>query len=246
MMLAAYFDESESQGDPPNVMTVAGYLVKATQAKRMTREIIKGHSKFGIDYFHQSECAGGGGQYAHLGEPGCIQAQDYLRAIIKRRTIMGAGVSISIDQYTSIIGKGPDNPTPYAFAMLSAMQIVKSWVDRTGFEGGISYFFENGYKDEANGKRFMDYLLQIEQARRDYRMLTWSHANKRDIPPLQAADMLAWYTNQEFSRFKRGKTERRKDFAALLRPQDHRIDHNRETLTKLRKVFDEHGGAVLL
>ena len=60
----------------------------------MTREIERGHTEFGITHFHQTDCAQGEGEYKPLGKPRCIQAQDYLRAIIKRRTIMGVGVNI--------------------------------------------------------------------------------------------------------------------------------------------------------
>lgn len=246
MLLAAYFDESESQGASPNVMTVAGYLVKDEQAKRMSREIARGQALFGIEYFHQNECAQGRDQYAHLDKAGCIKAQDYLRTIIKRRTILGRGVSINIDQYLDIFGDGPNVPTPYAFACISVMISVRRWIEETAFDGKIAYFFESGFKDERNGRRFIDYLMQLEEARRAYRMVSFAHANKREIAPLQAADMLAWYTNQEFSRVKIGKTERRKDFAALLRPQDMRMDHNRETLERFKRLLDEHGGSVLM
>lgn len=245
MLLAAYFDESESQGAPPNVMTVAGYLIKDTQAKRMTREIGKGHERFGIPYFHQSECAQGNGVYAHLSKPQCVEAQDYLRAIIKRRTIMGVGANINIDDYERIVGVGPDTPTPYAYAMIGAMNAIRNWIDRTGFDGEIAYFFEDGYKDERNGKRFIDYLM-YGRGLEPYRLVSHAHVNKRSYFPLQAADMLAWYTNQEFTRHKSGRTERRKDFAALLRPQDRRMDHTPESLADFRRIVDEYGSAALL
>lgn len=246
MLLAAYFDESESQGDPPNVMTVAGYLVKDAQAKRMTREIIKGHDLFGIEFFHQAECALGVDQYAHLTKPERVKAQDYLRAVIKRRTMLGRAVSISIDQYRRILGDGPDVPTPYAFACISAFVSIRRWIEASGFDGRISYFFESGYKDQSNGRRFVDYLMYTDAAKQRYRMASFAHADKRDVPPLQASDMLAWYTNQEFSRLKNDKTERRKDFAALIRPQDMRMDHTRESLERFKRLLDKHGTSVLM
>ena len=247
MLLAAYFDESESQGQPPNVMTVAGYLANATQAKRMTREIGKGHTRFGIEFFHQNECAQGSGQYAHLDKPECVKAQDYLRAIIKRRTMLGRAASINIDQYLEIVGQGPNIPTPYAYACLSVMNSIRRWIEETGFDGKIDYFFESGYKDQRNGKRFIDYMTEIDETKSLYRMIGYGHYDKREIWPLQTADMLAWYTNQEFTRHKANKTERRKDFSALLRapPIDMRMDHNRESLEAFKRVLDEHGGSVL-
>jgi hypothetical protein len=247
MLLGAYFDESESQGAPPNVLTVAGYLVKDVQAKRMTREIGKRLARFGIEFFHQTECAQGTGQYVHLDKAERVQAQDYLRAIIKRRTMIARAASINIDDYLEIVGEGPGIPTPYAYACISVMNSVRRWIEETGFNGKIDYFFESGYKDERNSKRFVEYMTELDELKSLYCMIGHGHYNKRDVFPLRAADMLAWYTNQEFSRVKLGKVERRKDFAALLRPPpiDMRMDHNRTSLTELKRILDEFGGSIV-
>ena len=246
MLLAAYFDESESQGPPPNVMTVAGYLVKSGQAHKMTREIGKGHAKFGISGFHQNDCAGGWGDYQGMETPERVKAQDYLRAVIKRRTIAGYAANVNIQDYKRIVGEGPDVPTPYAYVMFGVMGCVRRWIETTGFDGEIAYYFERGYKDETNGRRFIDYLMQGAESRADYRMATWTHADKRDLFPLQAADMLAWYCNQQFTRAKRGQYDYRKDFKALIRPQDRRIDHTPESLADFREVLDLHGNSALM
>ena len=54
----AYFDESGDDGGFP-IMTVGGYLVKPSNARRLERKWRRLLRKYKLPYFHMVECAHG-------------------------------------------------------------------------------------------------------------------------------------------------------------------------------------------
>lgn len=226
---------------PPNVLTVAGYLTEDSQVSIMDRKIVAECLRLGLSHFSQCDCAQGAKEYDGWSIEKRLDAQKILLSIIHEHTIFGSAVSINIDDYFDIVGGSRDVPTPYAFAMIGGMNIVRNWIDRTDFRGDIAYILENGYKDQGNGRKFIDYLLRAEGNQADYHIVSFAHSSKKKVRPLQAEDMLAWYSNQEFSRYNKGNPIRRKDFDALLRPQDMHTLHNPQSLMEFREVLDKHG-----
>lgn len=237
----AYFDESESQGVAIPVMTVGGYLFEADAAVRFDKRAKHDLEDLGIPYFHQTDCANAGGHYRGLGKEKCIESQNRLIRNIKKRSIFGFATSININQYRRIVGEGVGVPEPYTYALIGGMNAVKNWIERTGYQGDVAYFFEDGCRHKADAASFMEnIMLSSDKSREFYRCIHWGFSDKRKVRPLQAADMIAWFTNQEFTRFQKGMTNRRRDFEALLRPQDRRIDHNEKSLRDLRDLLDKH------
>lgn len=241
MLVEAYFDESEGQVSRPRVITVAGFLFKSEQSMRFSRDAKKHLDRLGLSHFHQTDCANGNGEYASLSMAQRIKAQDLLRANIKRRALKACAANINLDDYQDIFKDYSRAPSAYSYALMGCMNIVRHWIETTGYVGDIAYFFEDGYKHKGDADGFVSELLSNPAAKADYRYISHAFEDKRKVKPLQAADMLAWYTNQEFTRIMRGELDRRKDFAALLRLQDTRIDHTRETLTDFRDVLINAG-----
>lgn len=241
VLVQAYFDESETQASEPKILTVAGYLFYSEQSFRFNRDAKNHLSKLGLTHFHQTDCANGRKEYEKLSKDNRIKAQKLLIGNIRRRTIMGCGANINVEQYEEIFKNYKRAPSAYAYAVISCLNIVRSWIERSKYEGDIAYFFESGFRDRSDADQFLNEILYTEDSKRDYRYISHTFAEKKKYKPLQAADMLAWFTNQEFTRIMRGKPDRRKDFEALLRPQDIQIDHTPESLTDLRRVLLEVG-----
>ena len=71
-MMEAYFDESGTHRDSP-LMCVTGYIIDADQCRRFQTEWDEVLSKYGVPYFHMSDCAHGTGVFA-----GVVIRRDFL------------------------------------------------------------------------------------------------------------------------------------------------------------------------
>lgn len=240
MLVHAYLDESGTHGNEPNVITVAGYLFKSEQSHRFSRECAKILKRFALEYFHQTDCANGYGQYNSMTKLERVSCQNELMAIIRRRSIKGFAASINVEQYGRLVEPNGQRPSAYTYALTGCLNNIRSWIESSKYTGEICYYFESGYKHQSDAERFIREDLALPRNGQMYRYLSHEFAGKRDCLPLQAADMLAWFTSQEFVRWKRGNTDRHKDFEALLRPQDTRILHNKDSLQKFRDIMDAH------
>jgi hypothetical protein len=240
--LEVYVDESLSETNEPQVITCAGYVFRDTQAQRFTRDARKHLERLGLDFFHQTDCANAQDQYEGWELDDCLLAQKLLRENIKRRTMWGFATSINVRDYERIVGgDGLYVPTAYTYALTGCFAALRRWIEESGYQGDVSYFIESGYAHQSDAQRFIsEVLLRTEETAHKYRAVGAGFYDKRKVIPLQAADMLAWYAAQEFTRYKRGWKVRRKDFQALLRPDiDMRMDHNPESLRKFRETLIE-------
>jgi hypothetical protein len=242
VLCEAYFDESVSHGSK-RIVTVAGYLFKKRQAELFSRKARRFLRKKGMPFFHQTDCAVGGKYYKDMDTNERRECQDFLIENIHLRALYGFSTSVNADDYEKIVGIGNNIPTPYAFALTGCFNAVRNWTKLNKFKGKIAYFIEQGCEHERDARRFLsDYILAGEQNKQFYFHGSDTFADKRCVMPLAAADMLAWYTNQEFTRLEKGLQTRRKDFDALLRFQDRRIDHSPTSLREFRELLDKYEG----
>lgn len=241
----AYVDESGThQGSP--ILTVAGYLFKREQARRFSRDWRKDLARLGLPAAHQSDCANGRGAYADMDMADRIKSECLLIENIKRRTVFGFGISVDPEMYADIVLAGGKNaPSAYTFALQGCFTIIRRWAARTEFDGKISYFFESGHRSQREASRYIsEALLKSDESKAKHRYTSHSFVEKDAAPELQAADMLAWQFQHHRARQKIGIDAPRKDFLALIRPQDMSIDHNEESLRRFRRDIIDKGWMI--
>ena len=124
VLVEVYVDESVSKTNEPQVITCAGYAFWSVQAQRFARDARKDLERFGLPYFHQTDCANAQGHYEGWALADCLLAQRLLRENIKRRSIFGFGVSINVRDYERIVGSGRVIPTPYSNCLAGCMVAV--------------------------------------------------------------------------------------------------------------------------
>lgn len=230
-LAVAYMDESVSDEKEPGVLTLAGYLFtleNASEAEARARAHLEG---VGLDFYHQVDCAHGAKQYASMTPKERDSCQRELISNIHAHAEFGFCCNINLAHFREVIGDSAYQA--YGVAAISCLNTIKYWTHESGFDGRISYLIEDGYKEKADAQRALLKMAELAPDYHRFRSLTF--ASKKDEPLLGAADMLAWFTAQEFTKRKRGeKFKRRKDFEALLRPVDLRADYNWRKLSAIK------------
>lgn len=229
-----YLDESGTHDDSPN-MTMAGYLFRADQAQRFTRDWAKDLKRIGLPCAHMTDCANGYGDYRDMELEERIQSEKLLIQHIKRRSLFGFGVSLDPHYYAKAVDDIKGAPSAYTFCVLSCITMVRRWIERTNYDGKIAYFFEAGHRHANEADQFMnDIPANGPERMKKFAYLSHTFIDKREALPLQAADMLAWQSCHFKNRFDQGFTKARADFLALVRPQDITNDYTHDHIDAWR------------
>jgi hypothetical protein len=80
------------------------------------------------------------------------------------------------------------------------MASVVGWCDRYHYTGKVSYFFEQGHRHQALTNGIVEQLRVSLVGKNGLRYHSHSFANRRDVRPLQAADLLAYEWTKELIR----------------------------------------------
>lgn len=232
-----YIDESGTHDGSP-VLTMSGYLFRSEQAKRFGRDWQKELDRLGLPCAHMTDCATGNGDYAGFTVEKRLESEIKLIEHIKRRSVFGFSVSLQPERYAEILAGETEAPSPYTFALMGCLSVVRRWVERTDYTGKIAYFFEAGHRHQKEANGYLnDVVTKNELAAERFAYVAHSFVDKRAAPPLQAADMLAWQTHHYHARWLKGHVEARKDFLALIRPGDVTLNYLDASLLQFRDAY---------
>lgn len=222
-----YIDESYDDQAPP-ILCIAGYIYKKRKAKEFSRDWANYLRRKGLPYFHMAEAA-------HT-KSGIFKGRPELARevegeLIKRTrkmTEIGLATTINEDDYAEFVGPREGMHSAYATALLMFMTQVRRWVNRTGFDGQIAYFFEAGHAHQNDANAFMTWLFESERIAKKYNYAGHAFLPKA-TPGLHPADLLAWQWRLETKRaLDPNRTrDRRADLKALLRDHDVYMDWTR-------------------
>lgn len=234
-----YMDESYVGKADAEHLHVVGYLFRKQGARLFTQEWGRTLKRVGLPYFHMAECAHGTGVFKDMDKSDRIALQTRLIALTHQHTVFGFGVTVNQPAYREIIHGAEGMPeSPYAFAAFSALMRIRKWCNQTAFTGSISFMFEAGHEDSGKADDFLKWFFDIDVIAAKNRY--GGHAFlPKSTPCLHPADMLAWQWNAEVARRHDPKRRpQRKDFLALVRPQDAVVEYDRKKLLELRAVLD--------
>src|SRR5579863_4180303 len=231
VMLEAYLDESGTHRNSP-VMCIAGYVLDSEQCKKLDAEFAEVLHKHGLEFFHMGDCAHGAKAFKTLSKPDRIAIARRMIETIKLRVNVGVAVAIAEADYNAVV---PEKHriflgTAYTYCTQAVLELIGQWADSKDFTGTIAYFFESGHANQSEANCFLHHIMTAPEHKRlqkFYRYGSHTFANKRDIRPLQAADILAW---QWLKNHNLRPVKRRMDFLSLMRAP-HLFKHlNREQL----------------
>ena len=217
----AYFDESGSH-DGSAVLCVAGYLIDSDGVPAFNQEWSAVLLQKGLTHFHMKDCAHGNGEFRHLSKQDRVWVAQRLIEIIKSHVIRGIGAMMVASVYEKLMPYHHNLGGAYNYCIWHCLEGVGIWADEAGFDGSTSYFFEGGHKSQSEANRIMSLAFGEGEARKKFRYSSHSFVDKKKVPGVQAADLLAW---QMYTDWRHGmeKRPRRKDFASLIDGRKHRV-----------------------
>lgn len=199
-MLRLYLDESYSHPPTPLVYTVAGYIATDTDWRKFQKEWRRELDRAGIDFFHMAKYEARKKEYEDWSNEKRVEVLRRLHRTIHRRVLTGFASSVVVADYNEVMhpnirqGYGE----PHEFAVISCMKHIRDWGKQKGYHEHIAYILESGSDREKIVNKVFQYM--DEEQRREYRIGSWTFADKRDLNPLQAADILAYEMTKEMCR----------------------------------------------
>ena len=198
-MLKAFIDDSGS-GDT-KYFVMAGYLgsVSAWECFDERWRSVLDHSPR-VPYFHAVEANSlrSDGVWAGITEQERDSKIDGLIEVIKSLDIQAVYVRLKQSDYNEIFkGKVPEKWDSWYYCLFSSFVSLSGLVLAEGFgsEGPIEFVFDNHEKYKKHGQQFYEgsRLLIQEQTAPNIHF-----RDDKDLPPLQAADLLAWQVRRAF------------------------------------------------
>lgn len=203
-MLDAYFDDSGTGLDSP-VFVIAGYVGAPTQwaefSNRWDAVLKKPHrlKPEGLAYFKASHAMARTGEF----EGWTIEERDYrlreLLSLVPEYDLNGVFVVIPIEPYRRIFtyldGKGIVDEVKFTF-------------DRTGHRKNLESQWET-------------FLSATPEKYRSRIVETMAFESEVGLPPLQAADAIAWYIRRQYHELEKDNLEYRNEIFEPLFSKEH-------------------------
>lgn len=238
VLAEVFIDESGTDLGSP-VMCLAGHVYTSENAKKLSAAWKEVLDEYGLPFFRMSACAHGTWPFDALSKQQCIDVEIKMIALIRQYSDYGFATSVKEQEYLSVMPSELREAigSPYSFCIRQCLTLVNNWIKLSKFEGKVAYFFEAGHDSQGEADRFLKDDFKHSRMTEHFHYVAHTFADKKEVRPLQAADLLAW---QWFTDRKRpeGKAQR-KDLAALIRPQDTVIDYSAKMISDLSAFLYE-------
>lgn len=203
------------------MLCVAGFIAEKDACVQMDADWAAALEKFDLPYFRMSACAHGTEPFDHLSMDQRIQVEKEMIAIIKRSISYGIAITVEPEKYEAIMPEHPELGTAYSFCAHSCLVAVRGWADENSYQGKVAYFFESGHPSQPEANEIMNDIFRNPDLNKSYRYVSHAFADKREVRPLQAADMIAWQWFTDHKRRTVGKALRpRLDCMELMLSDD--------------------------
>jgi len=194
-----YFDESGTHDDS-EAAVVAGFVSNETKWKAFSQSWQKVLADSGLGYFRMSEFENRRGQFAGWTENEKRTLLSKLLPIIHEHTFWSIGCIVLRQQFDELVSSEAKEicGDAYGFAALicwrnlgQLFQSEDAWMDCR---------MEAGAKGSGSLELLVEEDLKFPSWREAHRIHSLSFLDKREFPPLQAADILAYELYKQSSR----------------------------------------------
>ncbi len=232
----AYFDETNTHKGAER-LCVGGYIFHKEDAEEQAMRWADLLGKWNLPYFHMVDCAHNCGAFSHLDKTECDMAAREAIQIIKGTASAGIGVTVLESEYLEIVPASKSFGSAYDTCARDVITGVASWIENTGFEGYMHYYFEEGTDTESNASFCILQMVRDKEIRKESCYDGHSFVSKIRSPGVQAADILAWHVGQACKRALQGRPMR-KDFDSLCEIP-HKVVHiTREMLKERAEIIN--------
>jgi hypothetical protein len=214
-MLSAYFDESGTHKQAP-IIVIAGWIAGDKEWIKFSNKWQAVLTKYNLPYFHMSEWEGGHGLYKNMTEKEKRLLIDRLTTIIKKHASIGIFGAFHRSTYDEVLREiyGDDYKNkfvkPYGVCAMRCIETTRRWMTSKSLDGPLAYVFETGARYSG---QFFEAFKAMQKIPRLKRMYPggMSFYDKRDMLPLQAADILAYEMYRELINHTKNHLNPRRD-----------------------------------
>ena len=220
-------------------MCIAGYILWVNHARSMDVEWCTLLKSYDVPFIHMTDIANNQGVFRKLAKQQWCDLVASCIGLIKKYAFEGYAVVVKPEYFNRVESK----EDLYGICVRLCIAKMLLWLYQMDIKAGMSLFFEAGHKDQRKAKEVIaNWPMERALWKRYYRSHTF--ADKRHLPLLQAADLLAWqctkYVKDKISE-KRGP---RKDFISLME-HPHQVDvvlpgHLKATIISSRSIHNLH------
>ncbi|MBN4064589.1 DUF3800 domain-containing protein [Dehalococcoides mccartyi] len=189
----AYFDESGTQ-DGAEVIAVGGFVAESSRWRLFTEEWQATIHSYDLDYFHMTDFESYQGPYASWTTDELKNCINQLLDIIHRHVIQSVGIIIPLRSFDQIMSERAKSICGDAYGLAA----IQCWANlaSTARDPRIDSAFEVVMEDGAKGKGSLLEVVRAASGDSEWfennRISSLSFEDKREFPPLQAADILAY------------------------------------------------------
>jgi hypothetical protein len=195
LTLHGYFDESGTHCGS-RAVSVAGYLSTADRWLDFEKEWKQALCEYGLcpGYFHMTDFVARRGIYADWTDDERRDRLAKLICIINRNTLASVGFALPMRDYYSSFSQAAKRYTggAYGLAAVSCFMDASRAIQPEYAAARIAYVFERGVKGRGQVMKVFDQAWDSLELREKHRLLSLKYEDKRDLVPLQAADILAY------------------------------------------------------
>jgi hypothetical protein len=210
-MLTVYCDDSGTD-EESSVAVVAGYISNVAQWELFTKEWMKALKDVGINQMHRADLENFQGEFKKWNPERRTALIIRLQQIIKRRTKTPIASMVIKEDFEQFIHDPLKKSVGgvYGFLAYTCLVGVEQWCSQSSrrHSDPIQWVFEDGTK----GSHQVAQMFQATYADKVYRQRSrlggWSFLRK-DMAPLQSADLLAYECFKFISNQVVGKIQRR-------------------------------------
>ena len=239
--VSCYFDESGTHHGS-QVLCVGGYCFEKQKAKELNRKIKAALQAWGISYFRMTDCAHKTGQFKDKTKEECIRIETRLIELIHAHAAQGIAVTINEQEFDDNMPNDRRIGDAYACCAHLMLCGIRAWIQQQPHIDRVHFVFEAGHKSQSMANQIMNTLFQNPVSRKAHRYVGHLFMDKKEIPLLQTADLLAWQCHTDRKHTLDGRPQR-KDFIALRDGAHHVIKHlDGEMMQALNTTFEELSG----
>lgn len=209
-----YLDETEAGGERP-VLAVAGLAFRKDDAIRQSQAWEEMLSKWGLPFFHMTDCATKSGVFKHLSANECDIAAREAIGIIRDTVSAYVRVSVELSAFAEELKIIAHLGGAYEWCAISALPAISRWCDASNDVSKVHYFFEGGAVAQANASYRISEMVSDPMIREGCKYSGMSFVEKASSPGVQAADIVAWHCGKDAKRAFAGQPMRN-DLVALI------------------------------
>jgi len=201
MTYTAYFDESGTHDDSQFVV-VSGYVSSVQKWVEFSAQWMAALREWGLEFFHMTDFAVKAPPYDTWEEPERRERLARLLAIIKSHTCWSDATILPRRIFDEVFSARAKRICGGAYGLCAAACLlsVAEWLRSKENDGWVAHVFEAGAHGRGELARIFGANIKDPEQKTYLRLLSLRFEDKRDFPPLQAADLLAYELYRDLPR----------------------------------------------